>query len=77
MIDTTRGFTLVRTFEATPEEVWRAWADPDEAAQWWHPRETSTPRESVAVGRHRRRLPGGRAVREACVHLGPARRRSA
>ncbi len=49
MIDTTKGFTLVRTFEATPEEVWNAWTDPDEAAQWWHPRETSTPRESVEI----------------------------
>nr|AGO97175.1 heat shock protein [Streptomyces sp. CNT-179] len=49
MIDVSKGFTLVRTFEATPEEVWKAWTDPDAAAQWWHPRGTSTPRETVEI----------------------------
>ncbi|HAM26700.1 MAG TPA: SRPBCC domain-containing protein [Microbacteriaceae bacterium] len=49
MIDTSRGFTLVRTFEATPEQIWKAWTDPDSAAQWWHPRGTSTPREAVEI----------------------------
>lgn len=49
MIDAEKGFTLVRLLDATPEEVWRAWTDPDEAAQWWHPRGVSTPRESVEI----------------------------
>lgn len=49
MIDTAQGFTLVRLLDATPDEIWRAWTDPDEAAQWWHPRGVTTPRESVAI----------------------------
>lgn len=49
MIDTSKGFTLVRTFEASPEEVWTAWTNPDSVAQWWHPRGTLTPREAVQV----------------------------
>jgi uncharacterized protein YndB with AHSA1/START domain len=49
MIDASKGFTLVRTFEATPEELWKAWTDPDSAAQWWHPRGASTPRETVEI----------------------------
>ncbi|MDQ1607858.1 MAG: hypothetical protein QOE16_590 [Microbacteriaceae bacterium] len=49
MIDASKGFTLVRTFEAAPEAIWEAWTDPDSVAQWWHPRGASTPRESVDV----------------------------
>ncbi len=49
MIDVSKGFTLVRTFEATPEELWKARTDPESAAQWWHPRGASTPRESVEI----------------------------
>jgi uncharacterized protein YndB with AHSA1/START domain len=49
MTDTTKGFTLVRNFDATPEQIWNAWTDPDEVAQWWHPRGMTTPRESVAI----------------------------
>lgn len=49
MIDTTQGFTLVRELDATPEEVWACWTDPDEAATWWHPRGVSTPRGSVRI----------------------------
>jgi uncharacterized protein YndB with AHSA1/START domain len=49
LIDTSKGFTLVRTFEATPEEIWEAWTDADSAAQWWHPGGTSTPRETVEI----------------------------
>lgn len=45
MIDASKGFTLVRTFDATPEEIWEAWTDPDSAAQWW----PSTPRETVEI----------------------------
>ena len=49
MTQTAPGFTLVRDFDATPQEIWSAWTDPDEAAQWWHPRGVSTPRESVTI----------------------------
>lgn len=49
MIDLTKGFTLVRLFDATPEEIWDAWTNPDEAAQWWHPRGMTTPRDSVSI----------------------------
>ncbi len=33
MMTTAPGFTLVRDFDATPEEIWSAWTDPDEVAQ--------------------------------------------
>ena len=49
MIDKNLGFTLVRNFDATPAEIWRAWTDPDEAAMWWHPRGVTTPRDSVVI----------------------------
>lgn len=49
MIDTTKGFTLVRNFDATPEQIWNAWTLADEAAQWWHPRGMTTPRDSVSI----------------------------
>lgn len=49
MIDTSKGFTLVRFFDATPAEIWSAWTDPDEAAQWWHPHGLTTPRETVHI----------------------------
>ena len=49
MIDAPKGFTLVRTFEAAPEKIWEAWTDPDAAAQWWHTRRASTPREAVEI----------------------------
>lgn len=46
---TTAGFTLVRTLPATPEQIWSAWTDPDEAAHWFHPEGLSTPRDSVQM----------------------------
>ena len=49
MMDTTKGFTLVRNLDATPAEIWAAWTNPDEAARWWHPRGLSTPRETVSI----------------------------
>jgi uncharacterized protein YndB with AHSA1/START domain len=49
MIDTSKGITLVRNLDATPEAIWNAWTDPDQAAQWWHSRGTSTPRETVEI----------------------------
>lgn len=49
MTDATPGFTLVRVVDATPERIWSAWTSADEAAQWWHPRGFTTPRESVTI----------------------------
>nr|WP_315266603.1 SRPBCC domain-containing protein [Microbacterium lemovicicum] len=49
MVDTTKGFTIVRNLDAAPEAIWTAWTDPDEAAQWWHPRDATTPRETVEI----------------------------
>ena len=49
MIDTSKGFRLASMIDANPEEIWKAWTDADSAAQWWHPRGTSTPRETVEI----------------------------
>jgi uncharacterized protein YndB with AHSA1/START domain len=49
MIDSTKGFTLVRNLDATPAAIWDAWTRPDEAARWLHPRGLSTPRDSVTL----------------------------
>ncbi|WP_246180190.1 SRPBCC family protein [Kocuria coralli] len=48
-MDTTQGFTIVRQYDAAPEQVWQAWTDPDQAALWWHPRGLRIPRESVIL----------------------------
>lgn len=31
-------FTLTRVYDAPVEDVWNAWTDPDQVAQWWGPR---------------------------------------
>ena len=49
MTDHTLGFTLVRNLDARPERIWNAWTRADEAAEWWHPRGATTPRESVEI----------------------------
>lgn len=49
MIDSSKGLTIIRMLDATPQEVWEAWTNPDSAAQWWHPAGASTPRESVEI----------------------------
>lgn len=49
MIDTTAGFTLVRDFDASPEELWRCWTHPAEATHWLHPRGVHTPQESIRI----------------------------
>ncbi|MGE5392990.1 MAG: SRPBCC family protein [Candidatus Saccharibacteria bacterium] len=28
---------LERTYDATPEQIWRAWTDPEALKQWWGP----------------------------------------
>lgn len=49
MRDESQGFTLTREFDATPEAIWTAWTDADEAAAWWHPRGLTTPRDTVSI----------------------------
>lgn len=49
MIDSSRGFTIERLLDATPEQIWNAWTDADDAAQWWHPVGMTTPRETVTI----------------------------
>lgn len=49
MIDESRGFSLKRELDATPEQIWHAWTDADAASAWWHPRGVSTPRETVSI----------------------------
>jgi uncharacterized protein YndB with AHSA1/START domain len=38
---------IERTFDASPAEVWSAWTDPVQLAQWWGPDGFHTPVESV------------------------------
>ncbi|HYZ28307.1 MAG TPA: SRPBCC domain-containing protein [Thermoleophilaceae bacterium] len=40
---------IERTFDASPAEVWSAWTDPAQLAQWWGPNGFHTPVESVDV----------------------------
>jgi uncharacterized protein YndB with AHSA1/START domain len=47
---------IVRTFDAPPEQVWDAWADPQQVAQWWGPDGFETPPDSVVIDLR----PGGR-----------------
>ena len=47
MIDRSAGFTLVREFSVTPEELWRCWTEPSEATHWFHPRGMSTPEDTI------------------------------
>lgn len=45
----TEQFTIVREFDAPREVIWRAWTDPEIAAQWWHPHGLVTPADSVEI----------------------------
>ena len=47
---------IVRTFDAPPEQVWQAWVDPAQVAQWWGPDGFETPPDSVVIELR----PGGR-----------------
>lgn len=40
---------IVRTFDAPPEQVWQAWVDPLQVAQWWGPDGFETPPGSVVI----------------------------
>jgi uncharacterized protein YndB with AHSA1/START domain len=51
-----RQVAIVRTFDAPPEQVWEAWVDPAQVAQWWGPGDFETPIDSVVIELR----PGGR-----------------
>jgi uncharacterized protein YndB with AHSA1/START domain/predicted enzyme related to lactoylglutathione lyase len=34
---------ITRTFNAPPEEVWKAWTDPESVKYWWGPKEFTAP----------------------------------
>src|SRR5699024_12612269 len=47
--DMANAVASTRSLNATAQQVWHAWSNPDAIADWWHPRNTSTPREEVKV----------------------------
>lgn len=51
-----KQITIVRTFDAPPDQVWEAWVDPVQVAQWWGPDGFETPPDSVVIELR----PGGR-----------------
>jgi uncharacterized protein YndB with AHSA1/START domain len=53
---TEKQVALTRTFDATPEQVWQAWVDPQQVIQWWGPDGYETPLDSVLIEPR----PGGR-----------------
>lgn len=69
MTDTSKGFTLTRNLDASPEQIWNAWTSADEIAEWWHPHGATTPRDSVDVelrvgGRYRYTMVDGETGNE-------------
>ena len=42
-------FTIERRFDASPEDLWDAWTNPDEVVHWWHPRGAHVDRETVFI----------------------------
>lgn len=39
----TKQITVSRIFDASPEEVWQLWADPENIKQWWGPDKFTCP----------------------------------
>jgi len=50
----TRDAVAGRVLDAPPQEMWRAWSEPDAVARWWGARRLHRPR--------RRPLPGAPAL---------------
>jgi predicted dithiol-disulfide oxidoreductase (DUF899 family)/uncharacterized protein YndB with AHSA1/START domain len=44
-----REFTITRVLDASRDEVFRAWTEPDQAARWFGPVGCTTPRETVSM----------------------------
>jgi uncharacterized protein YndB with AHSA1/START domain len=62
-----REVVFERTFDASPETVWKAWTDPGMIKQWWGPDNVSIPECDVDL------RPGGKIyiVMEAGEAMGP------
>ncbi len=43
MANEAQRLTLIRTFDAPRDLVWKAWTDPKYVAQWWGPKDFSIP----------------------------------
>ena len=39
-----RELTITRTFNAPLKQVWKAWTDPKQLAEWWGPKGFTNPR---------------------------------
>jgi len=48
--------TITRTFDASPEQVFAAWTEPEQIARWYGPQQFEAPAERIAVDLR----PGGR-----------------
>jgi uncharacterized protein YndB with AHSA1/START domain len=48
-ISTDQNVLVTRIFDASREQVFRAWTDPDEVAAWYGPAHMEVPRESVRI----------------------------
>jgi uncharacterized protein YndB with AHSA1/START domain len=44
-----REVLITRIFEARREEVFRAWTDPDQVAEWYGPEQFDAPREKIRI----------------------------
>jgi len=42
-----RGLVITREFDASREEVWKAWTDPEIVKRWWGPKAFTTPVSKV------------------------------
>jgi uncharacterized protein YndB with AHSA1/START domain len=62
-----KEITLTRVYDASPEQVWKAWTDPEELKKWWGPNDVSIPECKVDL------KVGGRfyIVMEAGEAMGP------
>jgi uncharacterized protein YndB with AHSA1/START domain len=46
---TAQQVLITRIFDAPREEVFKAWTDPDEVAEWYGPESFDTPREKIHI----------------------------
>lgn len=44
-----RELRITHVFDATREQVWSAWTDPDQVARWWAPDGFEIPRDTVTI----------------------------
>lgn len=68
-----REIVIIRVFDATPDDVWRAWTDPEGLSNWWGPKgfTTTTSEMSLRPGGEWRFVmhgPDGREYRNRVVY---------